>query len=420
MKVMKVIFLTSVSTAIKLLSGLIINKFISIFIGPSGLALIGQFQNFSTIIQTFSNAGLTNGVVKYTAENGIDRTLLWGTAIKITTFFSLSSGFVLIFFSDIISSYFMNDINFGYIFIIFGLTIILFSFNQLLLAIISGLKKVKLYLTLSIIQSVYSLIFTVLLIMFFKIDGALIAMVTNQSVVFFLLLFILRKDSEILISKFSLKNFNTIYAKKLLKFSLMALVSVLCLPISTLIIRNYIGSNLSWDFAGYWQAVNYISSMYLLVISTVMTVYYLPRLSSALEIKLLYEEIKSHSLVIVPLTIISAFIIYLLKEWIIVLLFSRDFFNMLVLFKYQLLGDVVKIVACLLSYVMLAKAMTRSFIVTEIISTISLTLISISFFKVYGFVGLSYAYFVNNLFYLCMVSFVISNYFRTPNDNVSL
>ncbi|WP_159049122.1 O-antigen translocase [Shewanella baltica] len=415
---MKVIFLTSVSTGVKLLSGLIINKFISLFIGPSGLALIGQFQNVSTIIQTFSSAGLTNGVVKYTAESNVDRMLLWSTAIKITIFFSILSGLILILFSGFFSSYFMGDVNLEYLFEIFGFTVILFSLNQLLLAIISGLKRIKLYLLLSIIQSIYSLAFSVLLIIFFKLDGAMIAMITNQSVVFFVLLFILRKDDEIQILQFALKKFDILYAKKLLQFSMMAIVSVICIPVSTLIIRNYIGNNLSWDFAGYWQAVNYISSMYLLVISTVMTVYYLPRLSSAIEKKDLYKEIKSHSLVIVPLTILSAIIIFLLKEWIVVLLFSRDFFDMLVLFKFQLMGDVIKIIACLLSYVMLAKAMTKIFILTEIISGISLTLLSILFFKTYGFIGLSYAFFINNLMYLCMMILIVYHYFRFNNDKV--
>ena len=78
----------------------------------------------------------------------------------------------------------------------------------------------------------------------------------------------------------------------------MALVSIATVPISHLIIRNYIGENLSWDDAGYWQGMWYISTMYLLVVTTSLGVYFLPKLSEIqdkLELKkeILHQDIQS-------------------------------------------------------------------------------------------------------------------------------
>ncbi len=47
------------------------------------------------------------------------------------------------------------------------------------------------------------------------------------------------------------------------------------------------------------------------------------------------------------------------KKEIINILFSPQFLPMLYLFKYQLIGDVLKIGSWLLAYLMLAKAMTK-------------------------------------------------------------
>ncbi|AUT98574.1 O-antigen translocase [Citrobacter europaeus] len=409
MGIIKAIFLTTISTIIKVLSGVIINKFISLYIGPSGLAIIGQFQNISGIIQTVASAGLTNGVVKYTAENS-SRNTLWSSALKITIALSALSAIILVLFSYSLSEFLLNNGKYYYIFVLFGFTIFFFSINQLLLAVISGLKRMRFYIVINIIQSLYSLVFTALLIYFFNLDGALIAMVTNQSIVFFLLLWLLRKDSDIKIEYFK-ERYDFDCGVKLLKFSLMTIVSVICLPVSSLIIRNYIGSHLSWDYAGYWQAINYISTMYLLVITTVLSVYYLPRLSSIFDKKSLIDEVIKNSIVLIPLTIFGAGFIFLLKDWIVVLLFSKNFENMLILLKYQLIGDVVKIAACLLSYLMLAKAMTKVFIYTEIFSAISLTLLSIYFLDNYGFIGLSYAYLINNIIYFCVILFIAIRYF---------
>ncbi|BBV30249.1 O-antigen translocase [Citrobacter werkmanii] len=407
--IIKAIFLTTISTVVKVLSGVIINKFISLYIGPSGLAIIGQFQNISGIIQTVASGGLTNGVVKYTAENS-SKNSLWSSALKITMTLSALSAIFLVLFSYYLSEYFLNTSSYYYIFILFGFTIFFFSINQLLLAIISGLKRMRFYIVINIIQSVYSLVFTALLIYFLNLDGALIAMVTNQSIVFFILLWLLRNDSDIKIEYFK-ERYNVDYGFKLLKFSMMTIVSVVCLPVSSLVIRNYIGSHLSWDYAGYWQAINYISTMYLLVITTVLSVYYLPRLSSIFDKKSLINEITKNSIVLVPLTMLGAGLIFLLKDWIVLLLFSKDFDSMLILLKYQLIGDVVKITACLLSYLMLAKAMTKIFIYTEIFSAISLTMLSIYFIDNYGFIGLSYAYLINNIIYFCVILFIVIKYF---------
>lgn len=417
MEIVKAIFLTTISTIVKVLSGVIINKFISVYIGPSGLGIIGQFQNISGIIQTVASAGLTNGVVKYTAENS-SRNVFWSSALKITLTLSVFSAIVLILFSNYFAEYFLNNGSYYYIFILFGFTIFFFSINQLLLAIISGLKRIRFYILINIIQSVYSLVFTGLLIYFLNLEGALIAMVTNQSIVFFILLWFLRNDSDIRLEYFT-ERYNSQYGKKLLKFSLMTIVSVVCLPVSSLIIRNYIGTHLSWDFAGYWQAINYISTMYLMVITTVLSVYYLPRLASISDKNNLLSEIAKNSLVLLPLTVVSAAMIFLLKDWIVVLLFSKNFENMLVLLKYQLFGDVVKIAACLLSYLMLAKAMTKVFIYTEIFSAVNLTILSIYFLDSFGFIGLSYAYLINNIVYFCIILGVVVRYFFNGGNFVA-
>ncbi|EFA5100662.1 O-antigen flippase, partial [Escherichia coli] len=49
MNLIRTSLLSVISTFFRLLSALVINKAIATFIGPTGLALIGQFQNFTQI-----------------------------------------------------------------------------------------------------------------------------------------------------------------------------------------------------------------------------------------------------------------------------------------------------------------------------------------------------------------------------------
>lgn len=408
MTLIKTSILSFIATAIKMLAGLAINKAVAIYIGPSGLAIIGQFQNFMQLTMTAAKGGINSGVTKYTAEYGKEGeqlTPLLSTAGRISVVCSLLVGASLIVLAYPASEYFLNSAEYAYVFVIFGVTIGLFVINQLLLSIINGLKEVKVFIAINITQSLYSLIFTTLLIVMFGLNGALIALVTNQSVVFISVLWRLRYHPVIKYSRFR-KKFDWQQAKKLLRYSAMALTSAATVPVSHLIIRNYLGENLSWEQAGYWQAMWYISSMYLMVVTTALSIYYLPRLSEITDRLELRKELLNGYKLIMPIVMILSLAIYLLKDIIIWLLFTEDFLPMRELFAWQLIGDVVKIASWLLAYLMLAKAMTKLFIITEVVFSILFVSFSMLFVDLYGLVGVTYAYFVNYSLYFILMMYI--------------
>lgn len=79
---------------------------------------------------------------------------------------------------------------------------------------------------------------------------------------------------------------------------------------------------------------------------------------------------------------------------------------MLELFKWQLVGDVIKISAWLLSYIMLAKAMTKEFIITEILFSMLFVIVSLIYINVFGLIGVTYGYATNYIIYF-IVMFLI-------------
>ena len=215
MTLIKTSILSFIATTIKIVSGLVINKAVATYIGPAGLALMGQFQDFSRLVMTAAQGAINNGVIKYVAEYGKDNAripILFSTASKISLFSSILVGIVIILFSNYASLNFLKSEDYSYIFVIFGFTIVLFVINSLLLSILNGLKEIKTWVMINIIQSIYSLIFTTLLIIYLGLDGALIALVTNQSVVFLIALWILRKHPVI-----NLENFKGTFDKSEVK-----------------------------------------------------------------------------------------------------------------------------------------------------------------------------------------------------------
>lgn len=413
MTLIKTSVLTGISTVIKLVSAFVINKVIALYIGPSGLAIVGQLQSFTSIITTFSNGAISSGIVKYTAEyqDIEEKKKIFSSSIIISLICSLIISIVLFGFSDYLSELILKDVQYSSVFIIFGATIFLFALNMVLISILNGQKEIKKYVLVNIAGSIFSLVFTSILIMQLNLMGALYAMVLNQSVMFFVTLAFVLKSSWFKLEYFK-QGLDKESLSKLSKYSLMAIVSALTVPVSHLIIREYIGENLGWDSAGYWQGIWYISTMYLMLVTTTLGVYYLPRLSEIQDNKELRKEIFGGYKIILPIVIVASLVIFLLKEYVILIAFSKDFMPMIELFAWQLIGDVIKIASWLLGYITVAKAMSKTYISLEILGSLSFVLLSIYFVDNYGLVGITYAYALNYLIYMFVMIYIFRKVVR--------
>ena len=91
--ILKSFSLVSFANIIKLVISFVCIKLIAIMLGPSGVALIGQLNNFVAMIMSFSGGGIMTGITKYVAENrdSEERSKDYiSTAFRITIYFSLT------------------------------------------------------------------------------------------------------------------------------------------------------------------------------------------------------------------------------------------------------------------------------------------------------------------------------------------
>ncbi len=148
-----------------------------------------------------------------------------------------------------------------------------------------------------------------------------------------------------------------------------------------------------------------------MIVTTALSTYYLPRLSEITSKQELKKEILQGYKILLPIVIACGLVIYLLRDFIIYLLFSDSFSPMKPLFTWQIIGDVFKIASWLLAYVMLAKAMTKTFIISEVMFSISFILLSYLFISLMnsGTIGATYAYCLNYLLYFIVMIFTINS-----------
>jgi len=408
----KTSLLNGVAVIIKMLTLLGINKVLAIYVGPAGYAATGQLQNAIQIITTFASGAINTGVTKYTAEYHDDEArqrLVWRTAGTIALTGSILSGIIIVTFNRYLAIWFLQDSSYGSVFIWFAVTLVLFTFNALLLAILNGKKEIARYVVANISGSIFALSMTVILTIWLGLYGALVALAVYQSLSFFVTIYLCHKAAWFNIRHF-FGGIDKSTVINLSKFTAMALASAICIPLSHIFVRNYLGETLGWDASGHWEAMQRFSSAYLMLVTTTLSVYYLPRLSELSKPSEIKSEIIQGYKIILPITMIFGLIIFILRDYIITLLFTKDFSPMRQLFGWQILGDTIKIASWILAYLMLGKALVKMFIITEIAFSFSFVFLVMICCELTGFSGMAIAHAINYMIYFIVIFYLLRNH----------
>lgn len=409
MNLLKTSALNGIAVLIKTATMFILNKILAVYVGPSGYAAIGQFQNFIQIVTSFAGGAINTAVIKYTAQYYEDENrqrAIWRTAGSIVLLFSIIIAFLILILQKQLSIYIFQTAEFQSIFVWFAVFLSFFNFNALFLAILNGKKEILKLVMANIAGSLFSLAITGVLAFKFGLYGALVALSIYQSTAFLVTLILCYK-ADWFKFKYLFGKIDSDITRKFAGFALMALTSALCVPLSQIAIRTYMTGEFGIEYAGYWEAMIRLSGSYLMLVTTTLSVYYLPRLSELSAISDIKKEVYLGYKVIFPIALIGAISVYLLRDLIIRLLFTDAFIPMRELFLWQMIGDSLKIGSWILAYLMLSKAMTKLFVVTEIIFSVSLLIFTYFFTKFFGFEGVSIAYLVNYAIYWIVMGLLV-------------
>ncbi len=407
----KISSLNSLSVLLKVGIGLVTSKILAVFVGPGGMALVGNLRNFMTSLESISTLGFLNGIVKYVAETGNNKTQL--QKIIATVFIGLFllalvlSGILFFFAAYWNTKIFGIHFQYSFVFKVLAMTLPWYSVSLFFVSVINGLGQFKKVIWITICGNFIGLLMTLVLVVNYKTLGALVTIVTMPALLFFLSFYFVNRE----ISFFKiihLRNFDFKIIKNLSSYSLMALISSVFGPLVLLAIRKNVIAEVGIEQAGYWETMTRISSYYMLFVSTILSVYFLPKLSGAKSReetkKVFWDYYKS----ILPLFIVGLSLIYVLRFFIVQLLFTKEFLPVASMFFWQLTGDILKVAFLILGYQFFAKKMTKAFIVSEIASLAVLYFLSVYLISIIGIQGVLIAQVLDNLIYLL----VLVVYFR--------
>lgn len=389
-------------------------KLVAVLAGPEGVAQLGQFMSLTALLVVFAGGGVGPGVVKYIAEfkgNGAKTAELLRSALTFTMIASICMCILILFFSKPIALWLLETRDYQWLIIVLAVAQIFVALHNLVVAIVNGMMDVRRLAFIHVCGAVVGVLLPVVLGYLYRLEGVLLAFVLAQAALLSISFCAYKRSGyfEWANIGWKIKSESII---RLARFSLMTLTSALLAPLVQIAVRNHLAEEFAWEQVGYWQAVSKVSDAYLLFITMAISVYYLPKLSSMTAKKELVKEIKDAYLFLMPLVIFLAFFIYLARDTVTTILFSDDFLVAQYLYAPQLLGDVVKIASFIFSYIMLAKAMTKTFFFSELAFSGMYLGWVVILTKSFGLVGAMYAFVANYMVYWVFTGAVAILYLR--------
>lgn len=406
------------------------NKAFAIFLGAAGVGIISPVLNFSNFIVTICSIGIPLGLVKYISEHEVSgnkekinvlvkNTLVW--------FITLSFIFMLLvfFFSGYLSDAIFSTVNYSYLLVIAAIAFPFTVINSILEAVLRGFKRFRLYAKLSAFFSIASLVISVSLAYFWKIDGVIIAISLTAAISTIIYIVFFNKEKLVNLKEIIKTRYqNSVEFKNVFKIGFASLIGGFLGQLVLLAIRSIIIDKFGFTGSGLFQSVFALSTNLFSFFFTAISVYSIPVLSgmknpdeSAMEIN---NTFRFTLFFILPVASVA----FVFRDILILILFSKNFESASQLFFYYLLGDFFKALAWVSGIWFIPNLKIKTWLILEI----NFNLIYIIVFYIlvtYANTDLnsvSIAYFISNFvhFIACFYFFKKYSGFKLQKENLFL
>jgi PST family polysaccharide transporter len=382
------------ATAVRLGAALALNKLLAVYVGPSGFGIIGQFQSITAMVGAAAGGIFGPGVTKLTAEHGAlpqAQIAVWRTALTLGLVGAGAASLLVLVLGPALAEGVLGDAELRGVLPWLAASSALLAVNTVLLAALAGLKQVYAFVTVTILGSLASVGAAALLVLRFGLFGGLIALPIGQALcgVVTALVFrrVWRSRWRELVGRIDPRA-----ARALAAFGLMAATTAVAVPVSQIVIRDGLTRIAGAELAGLWQAMWKLSEAHLLLLTTTLSLYFLPRLAEIRDGDELRREIAKGYRFVLPLVVATAGGIFLLREPLTVALFSPAFLPLAQALGWQMLGDVLKIGSWIPAYTMISHARTRLYVATELVFAGLVTLACLAGVRAWGLQGAAAGY----------------------------
>lgn len=373
------------------------SKFISVWIGPTGVGIIGLFNTAISLISGFTNVGIETSGVKAISTSAKEPDLLtreFSVLKRLAWISGIFGTIVVAFLSPILSRISFGNEDYTFAFVLISLTLLFKQLTTSYLVLLQGLSKIHFLAKANLYGSLLGLLISLPLYYFFKFDGIVPSIIFSSMAAMFITFYFGKKIN---IGTVKLTNKEVIKeGKHLIIFGFSLSLIGLLTTLSSYLVQVFISNYKGISEVGFYSAAMTILNTYVGIIFTAMATDYYPRLtkicSDNVQVKKLVTE-QSVIAVLLLTPIVVCFLVF--APNVIRLLYSKDFLPIVPLICWGILGMVLKAVSWSMGYILIAKGDSKLFIKTSIGFNSVFLITNVLGYYFYGLEGLGITFLTN-------------------------
>ena len=354
---------------VNIVIGILRTKLFAVFLGPTGVGLLGLFQSIVDIIKNVTGLGLNVSAVKFVAEANAEKDNELVSAIiailkKWGIITGLAGTIITISLNAPLSEFTFGNSLYRFPIIALSTTLFFTSVAQMYLGILQGLREMKHFVLASVWGYLLGFLITIPMVYFGGQNSVVYVIIINSVTLFLSTNYYFRKIKY----RYIKNSFSEVLrkGKKIVQLGSYMTFTTIVATLTLYIIRQYILTHDSMEGVGIFQASWSLAIIYIGIILNAMVADYYPRLAmisdndSRLNI-LTNEQTK------VTLLIGSPFVILMLlfMPVSVRILYSESFLEGLSIFQWMIIGVFSKLLTQPLGYVLLVKEKGIKYIVSS-------------------------------------------------------
>lgn len=395
----------------QILVGIIKQKFVAILLGTAGMGIQGLYQSAIQMVQSFTSMGLAQSAVRDVSEaNGAGETHRIGRTVAIVRRLVWITGLLgliaTIVLSPILSKTSFGDYHYILPFVILSVVLLLDQICAGQKVVLQGMRRLKDLAKASAIGVTVGLFVSVPLYYFGGTKGIVPSLIATSFTALLLSWYYSRK---VQIERVAVTTRESIKGGGLmLKLGIAMSINAILGTALAFVLRAFIRHTGGIEEVGLFTAGFAIMNTYVGMVFNAMSTDYFPRLSAVNKNNEKCREIINQQgeiavLILAPI-IISCII---LMPYIIRIIYSEEFLPANDYISWAILGLMFKAASFVISYVFLAKAESKLFVVNETITKIYMIGMEIAGYYFFGLAGLGVAFLLTYLIYSIQV-YIIS------------
>ena len=382
-------------------------KIFAVLLGPQGIGTLSILNQFHVVATTITSLGLGTGIVKYVAtfESECNQLLvqrLVKNAFQIVLIAALSAFVLCFLFSSHVSHWILGDQSNSIFILIYSVSFPLAIYPMVAMNFLVGLKKIRSLAKINIYRSIISLLFIIPIVYYYRLKGAVFAVLVITSVHLILTYYYLAKEKRLL-KIFKLQAFDSSLLKKLFPYGIASLLTGTTYYLSHLVLKMIIVHHLGMEMNGIYQPIWALTMTYPALILSSMSAYSYPRICELNNDNKIVDELNGIFRVTTLLIVPVMFFLLVARKPIIQILYSSNFLEATKFMPLQIIGDFFRVLVWSIGMFFLPTKRIQAFIWLGILPDGLLVLFAATLvvpYKLYGIaLGFTLCYLLTFLIY---------------------